>query len=75
MQNKIKCYHTKLFHHKYLEIQIGRFDNHGFNFQFEFSTKRDHAGLLWYNEILGYHFIITIYDNRHWDTVNSCWEK
>ena len=66
----------KLIRSKYLELQLGHWYNSGnvFNFEINWTRKCDHAGLdFWFN-ILGYHIIIGIKDNRHWDEDKNMWE-
>ena len=36
--------------------------------------KGDHAGLLTLFGLFGYALEISIYDTRHWDYENNCWE-
>jgi hypothetical protein len=68
----INCHLTE---NKSLEIQWGKFDECEdiLDFTLEWSRKRDHAGFRWHNMILGYHFIVTVYDNRHWDYKSQEW--
>ena len=75
-ENKLHCLCKKLSPHKYLEIQCGKFEGHRniFCFELEWTTKADHAGFRWHNEILGWHFIVNIYDHRHWDYRFNRWQ-
>jgi len=76
-KSNIHCLHRPLSKTKYLEIQWGRFDESDsslFSFECSWRRKGDHAGFEWHNEILRWHFRIAIYDVRHWDYENDCWE-
>jgi hypothetical protein len=44
-------------------------------FQFSFSTRRDHAGLEMTVGLLGYNIHANIYDCRHWNTDTNSWMK
>ncbi len=43
-------------------------------FTFNFTIRGDHAGLKFDFGILGLDINFMIYDNRHWDYDNDCWE-
>jgi hypothetical protein len=77
-KNNIHCLFCKLSQNKALEIQWGRFDesdSHWFSFEMKFDTKGDHAGFEWHNEVFRWHFRIAVYDCRHWDYDNECWQQ
>jgi len=40
-----------------------------------YSIKQDHAGLVIEFGLFGYEFEFRIYDTRHWDYENKCWEN
>lgn len=46
-----------------------------FNFWIEWSYKGDHAGFTINLEILTFYFNFKVYDIRHWDYDNNCYEK
>ncbi len=77
-KTNIHCLSRPIGKTKYLEIQWGRFDDSNschFAFECRSSSKCDHAGFEWHNEIRRWHFRIAIYDVRHWDDDNDCWES
>ena len=39
-----------------------------------FTTRQDHAGLSISLALFGYTIALRIYDDRHWDDLNECWE-
>jgi len=43
-------------------------------FQLSFTVRRDHAGLDLEVGLFGYSISFKIYDTRHWDYQNACWE-
>ena len=68
----------KLSKNKTLELQFGNWRKDSwswFDFSIKLTRKQDHAGFRFYAEIIGLHFILEIYDNRHFDYENNCWEK
>ena len=44
------------------------------NFELQYNIRRDHAGLRFEFGVLGYELGFAIYDTRHWDHKNHCWE-
>lgn len=63
--------------HKALSVQVEHFNwTSLFGLSFDFSpTGVDHAGLFVDFTILGLSVILNLYDTRHWDYENNCWEK
>lgn len=43
--------------------------------EFSLRFKTDHAGITVSFGILGHMIEFMIYDNRHWDYENNCWEE
>lgn len=43
-------------------------------FQLGFTVRQDHAGLDLEVGLFGYSISFQIYDTRHWDYQNACWE-
>lgn len=43
-------------------------------FKFELTGRRDHAGIQFEIGLLGYEVEFHMYDVRHWDNENKCWE-
>lgn len=58
--------------HKYWEVQIARVCEL-FRIEFEWTVCQDHAGVNLELALLGYGIMLTIYDNRHWDTKADNW--
>ena len=44
-------------------------------FTFDFTTRQDHAGFSLEIELFGWSIEYRVYDNRHWDYENGCWEE
>lgn len=66
----------KLITHKYFEFQLIRYGINLFEFELDLSFRgHDHAGPSLELGIFGYLVYIRIYDNRHWDYTNNCWEE
>jgi hypothetical protein len=68
-QNKFKnlfWWHVHLFGHKYFEFEILRDNYYWVESEFEWTTKKDHAGTKLIFGIFGYSLCWTIYDSRHW---------
>ena len=62
--------------HKYWEFQSTNALGSGpyFNFSISWTRKTDHAGFQVTFEILDFMVDFKIYDNRHWDWDNNCYE-
>lgn len=45
------------------------------NFGIDLSFKRCHAGVCVWFGLLGYWVSFEIYDNRHWNYKDNCWEN
>jgi len=62
----MKAWFCHLWGYKYLELQVGRFDNANFvSFSFSIKKYRDHPGFCFFIELFYCHFILTFYDSRH----------
>jgi len=61
---------------KSIEIDWGHFAECAkiFEASFKITEREDHAGARLCFEIIGYFFHIVLYDHRHWDFENDCWE-
>lgn len=70
-------YHKQLLTNKSLEIQISKFNRSSIiDFTLDLHWwGNDHAGPRIDLNVLGYMFNLHIYDHRHWDYENNCWEK
>ena len=64
--------------YKFWEFEISR-DNKCWNFFDLFITLNgsgcDHAGFRFNLEIIGLSLNFKVYDSRHWDYENNCWEN
>ena len=70
-------YDRKITANKAVEVQFSRWEAYNI-FEFVFDTiwfGEDHGGVGVSFEVLGYFFSAKIYDCRHWDYENHCWEK
>jgi hypothetical protein len=70
-------YDRKITKNKSVEVQFSRWEAYNI---FEFSVNtiwfgEDHGGIGFDIEVLGYMFAAKIYDIRHWDYENHCWEE
>ena len=45
-----------------------------FRSEFQYTIMQDHAGIGIAIGLLGWELHIRVYDNRHWDYENKCWE-
>ena len=66
----------RLSEHKSLEMQFMK-DFYLFGIDIDFSCALrgiDHAGPEIALSLFGYTFTMRIYDHRHWDDDNNCWE-
>jgi hypothetical protein len=62
-----------LIKHKYFEIELLQDNLNLFHFQFNWTTKQDHAGIKLELGLFGYELWCHLYDSRHWDYTNNCW--
>lgn len=66
--------YINLSKNKTLELQSGTWQEWSyFDFRMKWNRRTDHAGFDFNIEILGLYFILTVYDNRHWDYENDRW--
>jgi len=64
--------------HKNLELQVSFWSGLDEFFSINLDTwwfGRDHAGPQFDLTILWFYVSIKLYDNRHWDDANECWEN
>lgn len=61
--------------HKHWEFEIIRHSYDLFEVAINFTVRgQDHAGLRLSLALFGYSVKLDIYDSRHWDYDNNCWE-
>ena len=72
---KLKSFHRQISTHKHLEIE-SFFANYNL-ILFEFDcrlTGKDHGGVRLKLNICCVEVEFHLYDSRHWDYTNNCWE-
>jgi hypothetical protein len=66
------------FKNKFWVVQITKWDYEGagetYGIICQYETKTDHAGLQLRLDFWQFMFNFQVYDNRHWDDKNDCWE-
>ena len=70
-------YDRKITTNKAVEVQFSRWQAQSI-FEFGLNTiwfGEDHGGIGFDIELFGYFFQAKIYDVRHWDYKNHCWES
>ncbi len=71
----IKCWTGATpFENKFWEVELTK-DSELLRFEFEFTTRQDHAGLRLELGLAGYTLRFNLYDNRHWNTDTNSWMK
>lgn len=71
----IKCWTGKTpFKNKFWEVEIFKNENL-LRLEFEATTMQDHAGINLELALFGYQLKFTLYDHRHWDIENNCWQN
>jgi hypothetical protein len=66
--------HGSITKHKHWEFEFIRHAYSLFEVHIGYSIRQDHAGLKLHFALLGYSIDLSIYDGRHWNTENDCWE-
>ena len=59
---------------KFWELQLAKWPHVDFKISLRYSSKCDHAGLHFEIYFWKINFTFQIYDSRHWDYENKCWE-
>lgn len=59
---------------KAIELEILYYSRNWFIFEFNISTKTDHAGLRFEFGLFGYSIQFTFYDTRHWNDEEDDYE-
>jgi hypothetical protein len=62
-----------LLKNKCIEIEVIE-DDCLISFRFSWTIQQDHAGLDLEMGVLGYQLHFNLYDMRHWNYENNCWE-
>jgi hypothetical protein len=67
--------YLKLSKNKTLELQSGIWKKWNyFDLSIKLNRHTDHVGVMFNIETFGLYFIFQVYDHRHWDWENNCWE-
>ena len=61
------------FNHKYLEIEVFQDCENLLHFNFDWTTRCDHAGIKLELGLFGYELMFHLYDSRHWDYHANTW--
>jgi len=61
------------FKHKFIELELIKCSTI-ISFKFNWTGRRDHAGLDAEIGLLGHCFNFNFYDSRHWDSTTNTWE-
>jgi len=74
----VPLFHPKyfnLFSNKYFELQLDKMrESSYFDFHMKWTKNTHHAGPSIYLEAFGLFLAVDIYDNRHWNYEEECWE-
>lgn len=60
---------------KFWEIEFDRLPRTLVSIGFSLTFKQSHSGFTVDFGLFGYWCMFQIYDSRHWDYVNNCWEE
>jgi len=72
--NNFGCVSGVLFAHKAWELEHSYYSPLLFDFEVRWTRGQDHAGVEIGAGILGYGISFRIYDTRHWNHMENCWE-
>ena len=64
----------KLTKHKYAELQVAKGGDEIIGGSFRLAFREDHAGLMIDFSLFRRSIYFQIYDSRHWDYENDCYE-
>ena len=67
-----RCWET-FFKNKYFEFEVLQDCEYLINFNFDWRSRCDHAGVKLQLGLFGYELIFQFYDNRHWDYHANTW--
>lgn len=63
----------KFTKHKFWELEVQYLSSKVLEINVCYSVRKDHAGIALTFGLMGYCVHLQIYDNRHWDYENNCW--
>ena len=72
--NNFGCVSGDLFSHKAWELEHSYYSPLLFDFEVRWTRGQDHAGVEIGAGMLGYGISFRIYDTRHWNHMENCWE-
>jgi hypothetical protein len=72
-ENLWGCSYDTPFKHKFIELELTKCSTI-ISLQFNWTSQRDHAGLVAETGLLGYCFRFNFYDSRHWNYETNKWE-
>lgn len=61
------------FKHKHFEIEVLQDCEYLLHFNFDWTTRCDHAGVRLKLGLFGYELMFHLYDSRHWDYHANTW--
>jgi hypothetical protein len=67
-------FHKKLSKYKFFEMECLKDSYHLFSVEIKIGFKEDHAGIRVAISAFGVEVYAQIYDSRHWDFANNCWQ-
>jgi hypothetical protein len=73
--NNLGCIYGHLFKFKAWELEHTYYSPMLFDAEVLWNRQTDHAGFEFTIGLLGYGVSFRIYDTRHWDSYNNCWEE
>jgi hypothetical protein len=68
------CLHGSITQHKHWELEHTYYSDVLVDVDIRFNSRMDHGGVSITVGLLGYGISFRIYDHRHWDYENNCWE-
>lgn len=67
---------VKVSTNKFIELEFTKYNLNLFELEFSSAFRGyDHAGPYFTLGLFGYSFYVKLYDKRHWDYINNCWEN
>ena len=61
------------FKHKHFELEVLQDCEYLLHFNFDWTTRCDHAGVRLELGLFGYELMFHLYDSRHWDYDTNSW--
>ena len=66
--------HGSITKNKHWELEVLKHNYDILKISIAITARQDHAGLHLDLALFGYSICFNIYDSRHWDYKNKCWE-